>query len=669
MNIGYKISCAFVFSLFGMLLEPCAQEQRIADSLSRIYDDNSLPDSARSELLLNLSFNENSDVNKALKYAEELIRLSHGTGNAKYLRAGYFLKGTKERLLGNLDEALGAFIKSAELAKSTHNLRAEAESYSAIADVYSTSNNRTTARQYYNQAIQLLRGTKDSISLASTLLNAGDELRKNKDYDTALLYFNEAKIIFNKKDYLSGKGYSLGNIGMVYASIGNNDLAETNINEALKILGETQDYYPMCDYLISMSDVYTSKGDIETALKYASRSLRLAEENKLIQQIADANLKLSNLYERSGDNAQSLKYYKNYITYRDSLNNVTSVQRMADLRTAYEVSRKQSEVNLLSQQKVNQRNLLISLGVILGLAIIILIVMVRSNRHKQKAYEILDKQKQETDMQRAKAEAALGELQVTQKQLIQSEKMASLGELTAGIAHEMQNPLNFVNNFSEMNKELLSEMKDAIDQGSIEDAKAIANDVMENQEKINLHGKRADSIVKNMLQHSRVSSGQREFTDINKLANEYLRLSYHGFLAKDKSFAAKFDTDFDPSVGKINIVPQDIGRVLLNLINNAFYAVNEKARQGNAGYEPAVVVSTKRSNNRVEIKVADNGNGIPGNIVDKIFQPFFTTKPTGLGTGLGLSLAYDIVKALGGEIKVKTREGEGSEFIVQLPSG
>jgi len=668
MNIVYKISCASALSLF-CILKPHAQEQRIADSLFRIYADNNLSDSARLELLLNLSFNENSDVNKALKYADELIGLSQQTGNTKYLRAGYFLKGTKERLLGNLDKALADFVKSAELAAKNNNLTAEADSYGAIADVYSSSNNSATANQYYKQAIELLRRTKDSINLASTLLNAGDEFRKNKNYDTALLYFNEAKIIFNKKNYLSGIGYSLGNIGMVYASVGNNDLAEKSINEAIKILGETQDYYPMCDYLISMADVYTNKGDVEKALKYASRSLQLAEENKLVQQIADADLKLSSLYERSGDNAQSLKYYKNYIIYRDSLNNVTSVQNMADLRTAYEVSKKQSEVNLLNEQKINQRNLLISLGVILGLAIVILMVMVRSNRHKQKAYAILKKQKQATDEQKAKAEAALNELQVTQKQLIQSEKMASLGELAAGIAHEIQNPLNFVNNFSEMNKELLAEMKEAIDNGNADDVKTIANDVIENQEKINLHGKRADSIVKNMLQHSRVSPGQTEPTDINKLADEYLRLSYHGFRAKDKSLSAKFETAFDPLAGRINIIPQDISRVLLNLFNNAFYAVNEKSKQGIPGYEPGVTVTTKKSNNEIEIRVKDNGNGIRQKDLDKIFQPFFTTKPTGQGTGLGLSLAYDIIKAHSGEITVKTKEGEGSEFIIHLPPG
>ena len=270
--------------------------------------------------------------------------------------------------------------------------------------------------------------------------------------------------------------------------------------------------------------------------------------------------------------------------------------------------------------------------------------------------------------EKKRAEDALIELRSTQSQLIQSEKMASLGELTAGIAHEIQNPLNFVNNFSEVSKELLDEMKDELEKGNLDDAKEIMKDIIQNLEKINHHGKRADGIVKGMLQHSRSSTGQKEFTDINALADEYLRLAYHGLRAKDKSFNANMKTEFDQTVEKINVVPQDIGRVILNLITNAFYVVNEKKKLNIEGYEPTVIVSTKKVNHSIEIKVSDNGNGIPQKVLDKIFQPFFTTKPTGEGTGLGLSLSYDIItKGHGGELKVETKEGEGSKFIIVLP--
>ncbi len=290
--------------------------------------------------------------------------------------------------------------------------------------------------------------------------------------------------------------------------------------------------------------------------------------------------------------------------------------------------------------------------------------------------------KLQTEKQRA--EEALAELQVTQKQLIQAEKMASLGELTAGIAHEIQNPLNFVNNFSEVSSELLDEMKAELDRGDTDEAKAIAADVKQNLEKILHHGKRADAIVKGMLQHSRSSNGIKEPTDINALADEYFRLAYHGLRAKDKSFNATLKTDFDSSIGNINIIPQDIGRVILNLITNAFYAcaerrrlseaetsrsvVDEKKKQLGSVYEPTVSVKTRKTINKVELLVTDNGNGIPQKVVDKIFQPFFTTKPSGQGTGLGLSMSYDIVKAHGGELKVQTTEGEGSVFTVMLPA-
>ncbi|MEO5593703.1 MAG: ATP-binding protein [Chitinophagaceae bacterium] len=314
---------------------------------------------------------------------------------------------------------------------------------------------------------------------------------------------------------------------------------------------------------------------------------------------------------------------------------------------------------------------------------------------KEKQYVITEALKSELEiqvaertsaltLQKEELQHALDELKSTQAQLIQSEKMASLGELTAGIAHEIQNPLNFVNNFSEVNTELMGEMKAAIEKGDMDEVNAIANDIIANEQKINHHGKRADAIVKGMLQHSRSSGGQKEPTDINALADEYLRLAYHGLRAKDKSFNATMKTDFDESIGSIQVIPQDMGRVILNLITNAFYVVAEKKKPltpdgkinlASKDYVPTVTVSTKKTGNKILISVKDNGNGIPAQVMDKIFQPFFTTKPTGQGTGLGLSMSYDIVtKGHGGELKVQTKESKGlpgeesgSEFTIQLP--
>jgi signal transduction histidine kinase len=297
----------------------------------------------------------------------------------------------------------------------------------------------------------------------------------------------------------------------------------------------------------------------------------------------------------------------------------------------------------------------------------------------EETIEELEQKRKSVEQTNAALKISMEELKATQAQLIQSEKMASLGELTAGIAHEIQNPLNFVNNFAEVSAELIDEMKQELAVGSWQLAVDIADDLKQNLEKINYHGKRADAIVKGMLQHSRTSTGQKEPTDINALADEYLRLAYHGLRAKDKTFNTDIKTEFDDSIGKINIIPQDIGRVLLNLINNAFYAVGNKnlsalsnltglqSKLESKAYKPTVTVSTRKKGNMIEISVKDNGPGIPSKVLDKIFQPFFTTKPTGDGTGLGLSLSYDIVKAHGGELKVETKEGEGTEFIILLP--
>jgi adenylate cyclase len=367
-KVYYLVIGFFVF----IVNNSFAQDQRVADSLVRIYRADTLKGEAKLELLLNLSFNEVNDLQLSLKYAEELVNQSVQKHNDTYLFQGYFQKGNKQRLLGYLDEALNAFFKSAEVAKKANFVSREGSAYGAIADIYAVSKNHKNAMLYYRKAITILRPSDDSIALASFISNAGDNFLNNKEYDSALVYFRESGALFEKLNYLSGKGYSLGNIGMVYANTGDNNLAEKNINEAITILEKAEDYYPICVYLISMCDIYTAKGDKRTALNYALRSLNLAQQYKLKEQISNANLKLSELYEKEGKPGESFKYYKNYIVYRDSVNDIKTVQKMADLRTDFEVSQKQVEVDLLNQQKRNQRIMVISLFVILGLTIILL---------------------------------------------------------------------------------------------------------------------------------------------------------------------------------------------------------------------------------------------------------------------------------------------------------
>ena len=423
---------------------------------------------------------------------------------------------------------------------------------------------------------------------------------------------------------------------------------------------------------------YTQQ-QLKTVFENLNKELSVAKASGNIKKLRGGYYELTKLDSSTGNYKQAYEHYKLYTIYRDSLIKEETEKKELQAKMQYEFDKKQAIAKAEQDKKdaEQQRIKNMQYFTIAALAFLLLAILLfafiqwRNNKQKKKANALLQQQKE-------KVEDTLTELKSTQSQLIQAEKMASLGELTAGIAHEIQNPLNFVNNFSEVNKELLIEMKGEIQRGNIGEVTAIANDVIDNEEKIIHHGKRADAIVKGMLQHSRSSAGVKEPTDINALCDEYLRLSYHGLRAKNKSFNADFKTDFDESIGEIKIVPQDIGRVLLNLYNNAFYAVTEKAKshqplKGSKEYEPTVTVSTRSvkfpsGGLGVELTVKDNGNGIPQKVIDKIFQPFFTTKPTGQGTGLGLSLSYDIVKAHRGEIKVKTKEGEGSEFIIQLPA-
>ncbi len=431
---------------------------------------------------------------------------------------------------------------------------------------------------------------------------------------------------------------------------GNYKLSLENYRKAIPLAIQNQIFQDTLQIFSGMSTLFKKGGQFDSSIYYAKIVSWSLNPELEIKNLLEAVTNLGQAYKLQGDKDSAIKYIELSQTLEDSLFSRDKDRQVQNI--AFNETLKQQEIISVQARYKSKLQLYALSGGLLGL-ILIAGILWRSNQHKQK--------------DKIKIEKAYADLKSTQSQLIQSEKMASLGELTAGIAHEIQNPLNFVNNFSEVNKELFDELQNELKSGNIEEATAIAKDIKENEEKINHHGKRADAIVKGMLQHSKVSSGQKEPTNINKIADEYLRLAYHGFRTKDNSLNATIRTEFNDTIGKINIIPQDIGRVLLNLYNNAFYALAEMKKQQANGYEPTILVSTKRLNNKVEIRVKDNGNGIPQKVVDKIFQPFFTTKPTGQGTGLGLSLSYDIIKAHGGEINVETNEGEGTEFIIKFP--
>lgn len=346
-----------------------SQDQRIADSLSIIYELDTSSGSTRLELLRQLSFNEINNTTLALKYVEELIQLSRERNNSKYLSYGYFQKGNAKQFIGDLEQSLEAYIKSAELARKENLIATEGSAYAAIADVYSVSNNYDNSILYYRKAINLLRknirNEDDTVLLATSILNAGDTFLTQKKYDSAFVYFKKSSVLFEQVDYAAGKAYSLGNIGMVYANTGKNELAESNINVAIQILEASEDFYPISVYLMAMADIYVEKKDYETAISYTKRSLSLAQEYGLREQLADANEKLATLYEMVGDMALSYEHYKDHITYRDSLLNLETVQQLADQRTNFEVSQKQVEVELLETQKRNQLIILGFVGVLL----------------------------------------------------------------------------------------------------------------------------------------------------------------------------------------------------------------------------------------------------------------------------------------------------------------
>ena len=553
---------------------------------------------------------------------------------------------------GNLPRALEMAFKALQIAKS-HNLEGFTSStLNSIGEIYIVLKDYPKALNYLQRQKKLYDKGEMNEGFGYALYDIGNVYEETNQLDSARYYEQQALEFFRKINREEPFVYkTLGNIEM---KSGNPTKALSYYQQSLQIAIQNNEHRASASAYNKIAFFYKLANQPDSGIYYARKGL---EESELISHkktIFEAATLLSEFYEQT-DAKESLRYLKIANTYKDSLFSTGNIQTIQALVDKEEEHQKEiEEARTKYQDQLKQYAFIAGLGILLLIALI----LYGNNRQKQKANKIL--------------EQTLTDLRSAQSQLIQSEKMASLGELTAGIAHEIQNPLNFVNNFSEVNDELLKELKTEAEKGNLEEVKAIANDIAFNSEKINHHGKRADAIVKGMLQHSRTSSGQKEPTDINALADEYLRLAYHGLRAKDNPFNADLKTDFDNNIGNINIIPQDIGRVILNLINNAFYAVDEKKKQ-NPNFEPIVIVSTKTvkpplGGLGVWISVKDNGNGIPQKVLDKIFQPFFTTKPTGQGTGLGLSLSYDIVKAHGGEIKVETVETEGSIFKIILPA-
>ncbi|MCL6257632.1 tetratricopeptide repeat protein [Aquiflexum sp. TKW24L] len=658
-----------------------------------------------------------SDNKTAIEYFDQAILLGQKVNYKKGLASAYNARGRAEAAMGNFQESILNFQEALKYFHEINDLTGEANILSNLGSIYFMTGNSSRALELHFESLKISEEIDNKLRIGTSLNNIGTVYQKNSsNLIEALTFFKKSLEVFQGIDHTPGIATSAMNIGEIYykelkydsaiyfhqlalelcdgtidatfpltqlgeinGEMGNFQKAFGFHRRSLEISERLDAKFDLTQGLLGLAKTQRKRGDFEAAILTLERAKLLAIETDAKDELVDVYLNLAEIEAITGDYKAAYENEINAKGVKEEIAKSSTDQMIRQLQFDFELDKKEAEIELLQKDTelknaavFNQRIIIFtSLGGLL-MFVIISISLYRNNLSKQKANRLLQIQKEEIHVQRENVESAFEQLKSAQAQLIQSEKMASLGELTAGIAHEIQNPLNFVNNFSEVSSEMIVEIQEARtkkqDRIDVELENEILRDVKRNLEKITFHGKRADAIVKGMLEHSRKSSGEKVPTDLNNLSDEFLRLSYHGMLAKDKTFTGVFKTNFDPDLPKVNVIPQDIGRVLLNIINNAFQAVNNSEFIiQNSELKPLVTVSTKNLGDKIEISIGDNGPGIPDSIKDKIFQPFFTTKPTGQGTGLGLSLSYDIIKSYGGEIDVVSVVGEGSEFKISLP--
>ncbi len=556
------------------------------------------------------------------------------------LALSFYHIGVTYKYLGDFDNALQYSLQGLPITREVGSVIAESYLLNSLGGIYFETHDYEAALDYYNQSLTLRQRIGDQWGEAGCLDNIGTILLRQQKLDKAIHYFERGLAICTTIGDQKGQGNTLLHIGKIYQQSGQTDAALDYINRSLTIRKRIGDKKGQAEIGLLLGEI-CQHNQPDYALLLLRESLQVGQVVNAKDLLYKIHQALAEILKRNGDFRASLTHFELARDLEKEVNSESVNQKLLNLQIAHRVEQAHKETELY--QLRNQE-----------LAALV----------------------EEIQQQKNALSQTVEELRNTQTQLIQKEKMASLGELTAGIAHEIQNPLNFVNNFSEVSAELVAEIKEEREKGPERDEGLeleLLDDLAQNLQKITHHGRRASNIVKGMLEHSRASTGQREPTDLNALADEYLKLAYHGLRAKDKTgstarFNARFDITTDPSMGKVSVVPQDIGRVLLNLYNNAFYATQQRSKQGEVGYQPTVTVTIRCTEGMAEIRVRDNGMGIPEAVRQKIFQPFFTTKPTGEGTGLGLSLAYDIItKGHGGTIEVESKEGEGTTFIIELP--
>lgn len=598
---------------------------------------------------------------------------------AETLRRPYLIAYCKRAIarfydgLGNYDKALGYYLATINLLNKKESLNHRDLNWLFFTQwnatgTYLSKRDFAKATTSVDTLIEMTeKHDLPTLYAAATLNQRFMLLIRQKKYPEAKSFIEQHSEL---EQFLRSMNYEstyLGRKAAIFRNTNEPDSADYYYRMSIASIGKAVPAWSPGLYN-EYGDFLMEKNSYSLAIAQFEKARSTSVQFKDLNSLVSAYGKLEKAYYKSGDMSQAYEYKTLYHKYKDSLDELSKVKDLALLEVENE-QKKQDQKRTEAQAIAAFNSRIRTYSLVSGLLILFMIaaILYRNNSNKQKANKLLVQEKEKT-------ERALLDLKKTQSQLIQSEKMASLGELTAGIAHEIQNPLNFVNNFSELNTELVEELNQELRAGNHKEAIEIAGTIAENEQKIMQHGKRADAIVKGMLAHSRNNTSTKASTDINSLADECLRLGYHGMRAKDNSFNSSMETNFDNTINTINVNPQDIGRVLLNLISNAFYAVADKQKHlqnGNPGskeaYNPTVYVLTKKLNDKVRITVADNGSGVPDGLQSKIFQPFFTTKPTGQGTGLGLSLSYDIIKSHGGELIVESKEHEGAAFHILLP--
>lgn len=634
----------------------------------------------RALVRLGTLYRRQADYSHAWDYTQQARRFFARQGNKVGLAQTCLQLSLIAMTQGRPAAALTAALEGRRLAEQTRDRQTLMYLKVTLGSIYLQAEDYENALPALRAGLASAERLGDQSVVASALDQLGNMYRAQRKWLPAQRYFLRSAHLNRKLGDTQNETQDEINLAALFEEQGQHSQALSHGFRARTLAYLHHDDYSLPTAELALARTYLATQQPDSAIALAKNGLRRSQQRRSNENIRSASELLAQAYAARGDSARAYRYHVLFVAYKDTLSGEETQKKTAALRYGYELDTKQTQIALLTktrqlqlQKSARQRLQLYEL--LAGLAGLLLLagLLWRNVILKQRTNRQLNDHNTQIGAQRDDLNRTLRELRATQAQLVQREKMASLGELTAGIAHEIQNPLNFVTNFSELGVELVAELKDELTRATLSGAgqpavSQLLLDLAQNQSKIQEHGRRADRIVKSMLEHSRASGGQRQVTSLNALADESLRLAHHAWQTKHPDFLVDLTKDFDPALPAVLAVPQDLNRVLLNLLANAFYALTEKSRLAGPSFRPEVRVCTGRTSQAVWLRVRDNGTGIPAAVIGKVFQPFFTTKPTGDGTGLGLSLSYDIItKGHGGTLTVESEAGEFTEVTLLLP--